>query len=85
MQKKILTGVWQACIIVMKGIVIKMVIIRRFFVSMFRLNDKKRISYNLEIPGIDPRIIDQVDPKFLAMVDQSIARNDKALRELARY
>jgi len=39
----------------------------------------------LEIPGIDPRIIDQVDPAFLAMVDASLRRNDRALRELARY
>ena len=37
------------------------------------------------VPGIDPDIVNRADPRFLEMVNKSLDRNDRALRELAKY
>ena len=51
----------------------------------FGFNGRRPRRPNVIVPGIDPDIVKRADPRFLEMVNRSLERNERALRELAKY
>ena len=84
-RKRVLTVATTRCMILCRRGGNPVATIKRFVTMVFRLRRRTANRTNIEIPGMDPRVLDRVDPTFLAMVDKSIRRNRRALQELAKY